>query len=108
MFKRKHNIHPAIVGLLQTVGVTLYCSLISFFFVSMDKIQTDAPSVIGLLLILFIFVFSAAVCGLLVFGYPLFLAFNKKLKEALCTVGYTILFSSFVILVVLMSIIATY
>lgn len=63
------------------------------------------PEILGPMLFLIIFVFSAAISAILIFGYPAYLFFiEKKLKEALTTAVSTLftLAISGVILFILM------
>jgi hypothetical protein len=93
---------PNSIGLLQAIGVIIYCSIIAGFFYLMEKISPEPPMMMtGVALMLFLFVFSAAVTGLLVFGYPAYLAINKNVKEALRVLGFTFLYSLLIIIIIL-------
>jgi len=96
------KIKPEIVGLLQSLGVLLYCALLAGFFLAMERVMPKGPNILGWILILFLLVLSAAVTGLLVFGYPVYLALNKKVKEALKVLGYTFLYCLGIILIVVL------
>jgi len=72
-------------GLLGGALEGIYISLVGLFFVCAQD-WFSGPSVFPMILMLMIFVFSAAVSGLLVLGYPLYLALQKKYKEAISTV----------------------
>jgi len=52
--------------------------------------NNQPPDLLGSMLILMIFVFSAGVSGILVFGYPTYLAFQKKFVEALMTAIFSL------------------
>jgi len=67
----------------------------------MEKIIFEPTKILGITTILFLLVFSAAVTGLLVFGYPALLALNQKIKEALTILAYTFLYSLLIIFLVL-------
>ena len=95
---------PSIIGLLQAAGVTAYCALVGGFFFLMNEIAAK-PGFFGIFLMLVLLVFSAAVTGSLVFGYPAYLALNKKIKESLEVLAYTLLYSLGVILVVILAVI---
>jgi len=84
------KIKPWLAGLLQALGVVLYCTILGFFMFNIEKIGEPPFAIIYVLTLL---VFSAAVTGALVFGYPVHLALNKKMKEALSVFGFTLLFS---------------
>jgi len=67
-------------GILEAVYVFLVVSLMNF----LSKTATPAD-LVGGFLILLLLVFSAAVSGVLVFGYPAYLAFQKRFAESLMT-----------------------
>ena len=96
---------PSLVGLLQAIGVTLYSVLIGGFFYFMEQVSAD-PGFLGIVLMLLLLVFSAAVTGSMVFGYPAYLALNKKIKEALKVLSYTLLYSLGIILIITIAVIA--
>lgn len=87
---RKLNLSS--IGLLQALGVFIYCALISSFFWYMGQTAAQLPNFLGLTLILALLVFSAALTGSLVFGYAAYLAFNKRTKEALLVLAHTLLY----------------
>jgi len=91
---------PATVGLCQALGVTIYCGLIAILFNFLTKaIPEDPPGFFGFFFMLVLLVFSAAVTGSLVFGYPAYLALAKnKIKEALTILAFTLAFSLAIIL----------
>lgn len=94
------------IGLLQAIGVTLYCGLIATFFSIMTK-AASKPGFFGFFLILILFVFSAAITGTLVFGFPGYLAVIKnKIKEAMSILAFTLLYTLAIILIVATAIIA--
>ncbi len=86
---------PLLVGFLQALGVTVYCFLIIGFFYLMEKYSptSSEPQFFGAAIMLIIFVFSAAITGSIVFGYPAYLILKQnKVKEGLQTLGYFALF----------------
>jgi len=88
------KISPILAGLIQALLVTGYCVLIARYFYFMNQNFNSPPMVLGIMLMLMILVFSAAIMGVIVFGYPVYLLFEKKFKKALQVVGYTLLFTS--------------
>ncbi|OGD83631.1 hypothetical protein A2165_03020 [Candidatus Curtissbacteria bacterium RBG_13_40_7] len=95
---------PSAIGLLQAIGVLAYCGLVAILFFYLSKTQ-DPPGFFGFFLMLMLFVFSAAVTGSLVFGYPAFLTLVKhKPKEALTILSYTLLFGLVIILLTIIAI----
>lgn len=84
--------NPSLVGLLQALGVIIYAALISGFFQFMARITVQPSIFITSAVMLAILVFSVAVCGLIVFGYPAYLALHGKIKEGLAILGFTLLY----------------
>jgi hypothetical protein len=99
LLKRQYD--PSIIGLLQALGVAVYCPLIGGFISVADKIFPK-PGFFGIFLMLILLVFSAAITGSLVFGYPAYLALNKKVKEALYVLAYTLGYSLAIILIIIL------
>jgi len=93
-----------LVGLVQAVGVAVYCALVGGFFFWMEEIAAK-PGFLGIFLMLVLLVFSAAVTGSIVFGYPAYLAWNRKVKEALSVLAYTLTYSLLIILVIIFAVI---
>lgn len=81
--KKKENywIYGIGAGILEVI----YCFFIATLFMTTNNLFIQ-PSVFIFLLFLLIMVFSVAVSGLLIFGYPLFLAFKKEYQQAIFTV----------------------
>ena len=100
MFKALEKEKPATVGLCQALFVTVYCGLIAILFNFLTKaIPEDPPGFFGFFFMLVLLVFSAAVTGSLVFGYPAYLVLAKnKIKEALTILAFTLAFSLAIIL----------
>lgn len=97
LLEKKYS--SSLIGFLQAAGVLIYCGLIAVFFFYMTK-TTAQPGIIGIFLMLALFVFSAAVTGSLIFGYPAYLALVKnRIKEALTILAYTLLYSLLIILI---------
>ncbi|MEK7581313.1 MAG: hypothetical protein AAB512_03445 [Patescibacteria group bacterium] len=85
------------VRLISTLSTVLYCGAIALFFNFMSK-STIKP---GFFLMLLLFIFSAAVTGTFVFGYPAYLAVAKnKIGEAINILAFTLLYSLAIILIV--------
>lgn len=102
MFQRKKKIDIPFIALIQTFGVIIYCTLIAGLFRIIAEISPEEPAgFLGSILILSLLVFSAAITGSLVFGYPAYLALTKRIKEALSVLAHTFLFGLVVIVVVL-------
>ncbi len=91
-----------LIGFLQSLGVIIYCALVGGFFRLADKFFAAPPGFLGVVLMLVFLVFSVAVSGAIVFGYPAYLALNNRIKEALLLLVYTLLYIlGFVIVIVI-------
>lgn len=88
------------VGFLQAVGVVLYCFLVGALMRGVVGKFENTPGLLGMVFMLCLLVFSAAVTGSLVFGYPVYLALNKEIKKALSVLLYTLLFSLLIIVLI--------
>jgi len=91
MFKQKINESAVLrFGFLSGVAEAAYCLLIGFLFSLLEQLKIEPPQVVGQLFFLLLLVFSAGISGLIVFGYPLYLAFQRRFAEALMTVAITL------------------
>jgi hypothetical protein len=102
MFKKSKNLKPYLIGLFQALGISVYCVLVVLFFQIMENNPIKSNKLITGLLILIILVFSVAICGLIVFGRPVYLAINKKIKEALNILTYTFLYLIAIIIIIIL------
>jgi hypothetical protein len=80
------------------LGEAAYITLVALFFFSMEKMfsgQPDQPP-FGIIILLTLFVISAAVSGALVLGKPMLLYFEGKKREAVelfaCILSWLVLF----------------
>jgi hypothetical protein len=104
LLEKKYN--SSLVGFLQAAGVLVYCGLIAVFFFYMTKTAVQ-PGIVGIFLMLALFVFSAAVTGSLIFGYPAYLALVKnRIKEAFTILAYTLFYSLLIILLTIIAIVS--
>lgn len=104
IFMKKLN--PNLIGLVQALGVVVYCGLVVGMLNLFGKVIFAPPGFFGSLLILVLLVFSAAVSGSIVFGYPAYLALNKKIREALSILAFTLLYCLGIIIIILVLITA--
>jgi len=74
---------PQTLGLLQAVGVTLYCSLVGLLMWKGNVIFGKADQYFGPVTFLLLFVVSAMITALMVFYKPYVLFFGGKKKEAI-------------------------
>lgn len=100
------KLNPSTIGLLQALGVLVYTTLVSGFFQLVGKISVQPSIFVTSIMMLAFLVFSVAVCGLIVFGYSAYLALNQKIKEALTVLGFTLLYSLGIIIIIVVLITA--
>jgi len=95
---KKYN--PTIIGLVQAIGVILYCILIALVFTFFEKNSPMPQGIWAPAIMLTLLVFSAAVTGSIVFGYPAYLFLKEKqIKPALQILAYTLIFCLLFILI---------
>lgn len=94
LFKKPTSIKNWLVGLLQASGVFLYIVFIAYFMTQTSAVftgKTGSQTVMGTIMLL-IFSVSALVCGLIALGHPIKVGLDKRLKEAVDMVLWTIAF----------------
>lgn len=102
LFKKTYN-KPWHFGLFQAVITATYVSFVAFFMNRMADIfsgKPNQPMVMGTIFLL-VFSLSALVCGTTTLAYPLKLALNKKVKEAMQIVSWTILFLALIVVLII-------
>lgn len=77
------------LGILQALGVSLYCTTIGTIMQNGDKFFGKQDTFITPIFVLTMFSVSVLVCALLVFKKPYELFFEGKKKEAVNVVVYT-------------------
>ena len=77
------------IGLLQALGVTVYCSLVGLLFWQGEHIFPKVNPYFGPVMMLLLLSASVLVCGLLVFYKPYRLFFEGKKKDAINLVLFT-------------------
>ena len=93
MILKKKKINDSEVlkfGFLGGIAQATYVFLVIVFMTVVDKAAPPQPNIATGFLVLLLLVFSVAVSGVLVFGYPAYLAFQKRFNEALMTAAITL------------------
>lgn len=105
MFFSKQIDKKAIIkfGIGGGVAEIIYVLLVAFLFSNLEKLLPTPPAMFGFFFILLLFVFSAALSGLFVLGYPVYLVMQKKIKEAIMTFTATLLtiLAGFVMIIII-------
>jgi hypothetical protein len=84
------NFKLIINGLINSLGVLIYVSAVSWLLFSGEKIFGKASSFLMPAALLLLFVLSAAITGSLVLGKPALLYFENQKSEAIKLLFYTI------------------
>ena len=82
--KKKENYW--VYGIGTGVIEAVYCFFIATLLMLANGLFAKSPTILSFLLLLLIMVFSVAVSGLLIFGYPMYLALRRNYQEAIFTV----------------------
>lgn len=93
------------IALLQAAGLTAYVAVFAFLALHIQPwliANRNVHPILGIILFLLTFVFSALVSGALILGYPVFLFFEGRRSEALRIVVWSALFLLFFLCVVLL------
>ena len=94
--------NPSLISFLQALAMVIYCTLVGGFFWLANKFFVVSQGFLVSVLMLVFLVFSVAVSGAIVFGYPAYLALNQKVREALSLLIYTLLYTlGFVMVIVI-------
>ncbi len=85
-------------GISSGLVEVIFIILVAFFFIAAETLLPDKSGsmVLGIASVLVLLVIGAAVAGALVFGWPLYLALQKKYQEAVlvfcCTLATLLAF----------------
>ncbi|MCX6744048.1 MAG: hypothetical protein NTX82_00805 [Candidatus Parcubacteria bacterium] len=66
-----------------------YILIIALLLQSLNNVMTQASAILSIAFLLLLLVFSVAISGIMVFGYPAYLAYQKRIKEAFATLLVT-------------------
>lgn len=104
---KKEIIKWGLGGALAEIG---YVLVVVLLLNELGGSMPQIPQILGMVIMLMLLVFSVAVSGLFVFGYPAFLVYQKKIKEALATLLVTLItfILGFVILISVIYLISKY
>ncbi len=95
------------IAFLEASGLAVYCGLIGLLMWQGEKLFGPIYTFLGPTLFLILFVASALISALLILGYPFLLFWEeKKTKEALKLVAYSIAWLALYIILILFVLIA--
>jgi len=91
MFKKQKINESEVMkfGFLGGLAEAGYIFLVILVMTVLDKAMPSPPHIMAGFMVLSLLVFSVAVSGVLVFGYPAYLGFQKRYVEALMTLATT-------------------
>ena len=100
MLRRKKSDQQLLVknGISAGLIEIIFVILVAFFFIAAESLLPDKSGsmILGIASMLILLVISAAVAGALIFGWPLYLALQKKYREAVlvfcCTLATLLAF----------------
>ncbi|MDD5567544.1 MAG: hypothetical protein PHH01_05105 [Patescibacteria group bacterium] len=79
------------LGILAGVTQGLYILLVGLFIMSANNLfDSDGTPILSFAVMITLFVFSAGLSGLIVFGYPVYLVTQKKFREAVIMSAVTL------------------
>lgn len=84
----------------NAIGTTLYVAILVTSIFYMPRSFDQSPNLLMPIIMLLLFVFSAAVTGSLVFGRSILWYLEGKKKEALTLLGYTLLILFVIIILI--------
>lgn len=96
--------NPKIIkhALLKAILTALYVMIIgSLMYLANNNTSDPGPNILVPIAMLMLLVFSVALIGWLMFGKPIMLYLDKKKKEAISLLTYTLLFFMLLTLIVL-------
>ncbi len=76
-------------GLGGALAEIAYVLMIALLIQGLNNVMTQASPILSIAFFLLLLVFSVAMSGILVFGYPAYLVYQKKIKEAMATLLVT-------------------
>lgn len=91
------KLSPVVIGLLQASGFVTYAGLVGSLMTNGNKWFGPNPGILGPMLFLSLFVFSAIISALIILGYPFYLFWEKKdtklaIKVVLFTAMWLLIF----------------
>src|SRR3989339_352406 len=92
LYMNLKKLNLPLIGFLQASGVISYCFFMGVFMWFANRLMGEPPEFWGVTLMMILLVFSAAITGVLVFGYPVYLVINRRIKESLLVFAYTLLY----------------
>ena len=92
------------------LGEIAYVLVVVLLLNELGGSMPQVPQILGMVIMLMLLVFSVALSGLFVFGYPAYLVYQRRIKEALATLLVTFIsfIAAFVVLALIIYLISKY
>jgi hypothetical protein len=105
---KKISLSPITIGILQTAGFLVYASGVAWLMMNGNNLFGKTPNLIGPMLFLALFVFSAIFSAGILLGYPFYVFWEKKdFKTAFKIVASSTIFLFAFIILTLWLLLAT-
>ncbi|MBU2229449.1 hypothetical protein KJ810_03525 [Patescibacteria group bacterium] len=83
MFELKGESSQVKAGIMVGLIESLYVIVIALLMINLTALMVNVEEVFAIGLVLMLLVFSAAISGVLVFGLPIYLFLQKRIKDAM-------------------------
>lgn len=83
MFELKGESSQVKAGIMVGLIESLYVIVIALLMINLTALMVNVEEVFAIGLVLMLLVFSAAISGVLVFGLPIYLFLQKRIKDAI-------------------------
>jgi len=100
------NLSSTLLGFLQATGLVVYIGLVCSLFVHGETWFGTMGNFLAPLFFLLVFVFSAVITALLVLGRSGFLFWEKRYKESFRLLGWTLGWTSFYLIALVITLIS--
>lgn len=77
-------------SLLLALATTAYITLVSILMIYLNEYITGQPQMISIIMVLLLLVISAAVCGSLIFAWPVYKMIKGEMRQGFKILGITI------------------
>ncbi len=88
---KKNKINNWVLSFIYSGILIIYVFAISEVLIRGDKLFSQSSGTLGIVLMLMLFVLSAAICGLLIFGRPFMLFIKGEKNKAFKFLGMNLL-----------------
>jgi len=87
--EKRNDIKVFKYGFGSAILEIIYCALVAWLLTSFEHVAPQ-PGVMFPVFMLLLVVFSAALSGFLIFGYPVYLVVQKEIRSAIMTMSVSL------------------